>query len=73
MKLQNRNRLTDLVNELIVTMGEGELGGRDWEFGIDMYILLYLKHVTNKDLLYSTGYFSQYSVITGTGKEFEKE
>ena len=25
------------------------------EFGIDMYILLYLKWITNKDLLYITG------------------
>ena len=25
------------------------------EFGIDMYTLLYLKCITNKDLLYSTG------------------
>ena len=25
------------------------------EFGIDMYTLLYLKQITNKELLYSTG------------------
>ena len=25
------------------------------EFGIDMYTLLYLKWITNKDLMYSTG------------------
>ena len=55
MKLQNRNRLTDLENELIVTTGEGLWGGIDREFGIDMYILLYLKHVTNKDLLIARG------------------
>ena len=30
-------------------------GGIDWEIGIDMYTLLYLKQITNKDLLYSTG------------------
>ena len=29
-------------------------GGRVREFGIDMYTLLYLKWITNKDLLYST-------------------
>ena len=28
---------------------EGEI---DWEFGIDMYTLLYLKWITNKDLQY---------------------
>ena len=38
--------------------------GIDWEFGIDMYTWLYLKQITNKDLLYSTGSSAQYSVIT---------
>ena len=38
-------------------------GGIDWEFGINMYTLLYLKYITNKDLLYSTGNSAQYSVI----------
>ena len=35
----------------------GKVGGEgiDCEFGIDMYTLLYLKLITNKDLLYSTG------------------
>ena len=38
------------------TYGYKEWGeGIDWEFGIDMYILLYLKYITNKGLLYSTG------------------
>ena len=39
------------------------LRGIDWEFGIDMYTLLYLKKMTNKGLLYSTGNSAQYSVI----------
>ena len=39
-------------------------GGRVWEFGTDMYILLYLKWITNKDLLYSTGNYTQYYVTT---------
>ena len=30
-------------------------GGIDWKFGMDMHILLYLKWIINKDLLYSTG------------------
>ena len=38
-------------------------GGIDWEFGTDMYTLLYLKYITNKDLLYSTRNSAQYSVI----------
>ena len=39
-------------------------GGINWEFGIDLYTLLYLKQITNKDLLHSTGNSAQYSVIT---------
>ena len=34
------------------------------EFGINMHILLYLKWITDKDLLFSTGNSAQYSVIT---------
>ena len=60
--LQNRNRLTDLENEFMVPGGRA-VGGTDWEFGIDMYTLLYLKYITNKDLLHSTGNSAQYSVI----------
>ena len=34
------------------------------EFGMDVYTLLYLKWITNKDLLYSTGHSAQYYVTT---------
>ena len=34
------------------------------EFGTDMYTLLYLKWITNKDLLYSAGNSAQYYVTT---------
>ena len=43
------------------------------EVEIKIYTLLYVKYRTNKDLLYSTGNYSQYFVITYTGKESEKE
>ena len=33
----------------------GRQGGRDREFGIDRYILRYLKWITNKALLYNIG------------------
>ena len=33
----------------------GRTQGRDSEFGTDIYTLLYLKCITNKDLLHSTG------------------
>ena len=29
--------------------------GINWETGVDVYTLLYIKQITNKDLLYSTG------------------
>ena len=61
--LQNRNRLKDLKNELMVTRGEGWREGIVREFGIDMYTLLYLKRITNKNLLYSTGNSAQCYVI----------
>ena len=48
-------------------------GGINWEIGIDIYILLYIKQITKKDLLYSTGNSSQYSVITYMGKESKIE
>ena len=38
-----------------------------------MYTLLYLKEITNKDLLYSIGNYIQYLVINHNGKEYEKE
>ena len=46
-------------------MGEGIVR----EFGIDMYTLLYLKWITNKDLLYSTGNSAQCYVATWMGGE----
>ena len=41
--------------------------------GIDIYTLLLQKQITKKDLLYSTGNSTQYSVMTYTGKESEKK
>ena len=35
--------------------GEGQGGGIDWEFGVDMYTLLYLKQITNKDQCIAQG------------------
>ena len=45
-------------------MGEGIIR----EFGMDMYALLYLKWITNKDILYSTGSSAQcYVAALGEG------
>ena len=38
--LWNRNRLTDIENRLVVAKGEGDGGGKDWEFGISRCKLL---------------------------------
>ena len=32
--------------------GGGVGGGMNWEIGIDMYTLIYIKWITNKNLLY---------------------
>ena len=38
----DRNRFTELENEFMVTRREGG-GGINWEIGIDIYTLLYVK------------------------------
>ena len=43
MNLQNRKRLTDLENKVMVARGEGRREGIVREFGMDMYTLLYFK------------------------------
>ena len=40
------------------------------EFGINMYMLLYLKWITNKVLLYSTGNSAQRYMAAWMGGEF---
>ena len=52
----------------MVTKGERKGVGINWEVGTDIYTLLYIKWITNKDLLYSTGNSTQYSVMTHMGK-----
>jgi len=47
----------------------GKRGGINWETGIVTYTLLYIKKITNMDLLYSKGYSTQYSVMAYMGKE----
>ena len=48
---QNRKRLTDLEKELRLQGWVGE--GIVKDFGKVMYTRLYLKRITNKDILYS--------------------
>ena len=44
-------------------------GGKKWEVGIDVDILLYIKLISNKDLPYNTGKSTQYSVMAYMGKK----
>jgi len=55
-----------------VVVGEKN-GGRDSsEFGIDIYTLLYLKQITNKNLLYSTGNSAQCYVTAWMGESLRE-
>ena len=50
------------------------MGGEiNWEIGIDIYTLLYVKSITNKNLLHSTGNSIQYSVMVYMGRESKKK
>ena len=49
--------------------GESRVG-KNWETGIDIYTLLYMKWITNMDLLYCTGNFVQYFVMAYMGKDY---
>ena len=66
-----KQKLTHRLRELTCGYRAGGLGeesggggGIVREFGIDMCTLLYLKWITNKDLLYNTGNSAQYNVTT---------
>ena len=64
--LQNRRRLTDLENKLMLAGGKGIVRA----FGKVMYTLLYSKWITNKDLLYSTWNSAQCYMAAWMGGEF---
>ena len=75
--MQGRNREKDVEKKRMDTkggkrrgvamVGRGS-GGMNWEIGIDLYTLMCIKLMTNKNLLYSTGNSSQYFVMTYVGK-----
>ena len=52
---------------------QGRMGEKDREFGIDMYTPLYLKWITNKVLLCSTGNSAQCYVAAWMGGEFGED
>ena len=53
--MQGRNRDTDAENKRMATKGVKLWGGggvMNWEIGIDIYTLICIKWITNKNLLY---------------------
>ena len=44
----------------------------NWEIGIDIYTLLYIKQITDENLLDSMGNSSQCSVATSMGRKSKK-
>ena len=44
-------------------------GGTNWETGVDMYTLLYIKQITNKNLPHNTSNSAEYCVMAYIGKE----
>ena len=71
--LQNRNRLIDTENKFVVTKGDMR-GSINQGFEMNRYTLLQVKLIKkNKVLLYSTGNYIQYLIITYNGKESEED
>ena len=59
MYTQNRNRLTDTQNKFMVTKQE-EGVTMNYEYGINRYKILFIRQISNKDLLYSRENYTQY-------------
>jgi len=45
----------------------------NWEIGIDIYTLLYIKQTSNENLPYSPGNCTRCSIVTYMGRKFKKE
>ena len=69
--LPNRNRLR-FWKQICGYQREKVGGGIDQESEINIYMLLYRKQITSKDLLYSTGNYTQYFVKIYKGKDPKK-
>ena len=48
--MQSRNRDKDQRTNIRSPRREGALGGMNWEIGIDIYTLMYIKEVTNENI-----------------------
>ena len=61
-----------LRKQTVLPKGKDEGVSQNQEFGINIDTLLFIKQITNKDQLYSTGNSTQYYVLTYMGQESEK-
>ena len=54
----------DIENTCVNTKGKIG-GGMNWEIGIDVYtlLILYIRYITNENLLYNIGKYTQCSVV----------
>ena len=60
---------TDTENKHTDTKGE-KGSGMNWETGIDIHTLLFIKQIAEENLLYSTGNSTQYSVVANRGYKY---
>ena len=70
--IQNKKRPTDTENKQ-GTKGESQGVGTNQEFRININTLLYIKQISNKNLLFGTWNYTQYFVITYKEKASEKK
>ena len=61
------NKVADVGNKIVATRGKP--GCINCKTGLNIHILLYIKQITNNDLVCSTGNSTQYSVMVYMGKE----
>ena len=72
--IQEETRICgDLEKKLMASRGEEWEEGVVREFGIDLYTVLYLRWITNKDLLFSTWNYAQCYVAAWMEGEFGGE
>ena len=71
-KTASKQKQLPVENKFAVPQGEGAGGGMEWEVGAGRCELLYKEGTQSKVPLHSIGEYVQYSVITHSGKEYEK-
>ena len=72
MDLFMKQKETQTLKTNLWLLKEKGAGRINQELERNIYTLPYIKQIANKDLLYSTGKFTQYLIITCNGKESEK-